>query len=82
MPFSSLFVLPDSLVDLRGLATGTVELLNRLLWNPSRPFDLSDEARLRSMIRIFLREARTQDDLRDYVDRDSLVRLWTELGLP
>ncbi len=34
------------------------------------------------MIRIVLREARHQDDLIEYVDRDALVRLWGSLGLP
>lgn len=82
MPYSASFVLPDSLDDLRGPRTGTVELPNRLLWNASRPFDLVDEDRLRSMIRTVLREASTQDDLREYVDRESLVRLWPGLGLP
>lgn len=81
-PYAPSFVVADSLDDLRGPYTGLVELPNRLLWNPSRPFDLSDDARLRSLIRIVLREARTQEDLHEYVDRDSLVRLWPELGLP
>lgn len=82
VPFAPPFILPDSLDDLRGPATGSVELPNRLLWNQSRPFDLSDEDRMRSLIRIVLREARTEDDLAAYVDRDALVRLWPELGLP
>ena len=34
------------------------------------------------MIRIVLREARPQDDLSEYVDRDSLIRFWDRLGLP
>lgn len=81
-PSSPFFVLPDSLEDFRGPTTGTVELPNRLLWNSSRPFDLSDEVRLRSMFRVVLREARAQDDLSTYVDKDSLLRLWPDLGLP
>lgn len=81
-PYSPFFVVADSLSDLCGPSSGEVVLPTRLLWNPSRPFDLADEDRLRSMIRIVLREARTQDDLSQYVDRDSLVRLWPELGLP
>ncbi len=81
-PYQPPFVVADSLSALRGPASGEVSLPNRLLWNPSRPFDLSDEKRLRSMIRIVLREARSQDDLNEFVDRDSLVRLWPRLGLP
>lgn len=82
VPYAPSFVVADSLDDLRGPAAGTVELPNRLLWNLSRPFDLSDDERLRSMIRIVLQEARTQEDLRQYVDGNSLVRLWPSLGLP
>lgn len=81
-PYSPSFVLPDSLDDLSGPTTGTVDLPNRLMWNPSRPFDLADEKRLCSMIRTVVREARTQEDLADYIDRDSLIRLWPTLGIP
>lgn len=52
-------------------------LPNRLLWNESRPFGLR-----RSLIRIVLREALTQKDLADHIDRDSLALLWPSLGLP
>lgn len=82
VPYTPSFVVADSLDDLRGPADGEVVLPNRLLWNRSRPFDLSDEKRLRSMLRIILREARSQEDLATYVDRDSLVRHWASLGLP
>ena len=81
-PYEPAFVIADDLSSLHGPSSGEVVLPNRLLWNPSRPFDLSDERRLRSMIRIVLREARSQDDLSEYVDRNSLVRLWNGLGLP
>ena len=81
-PYEPPFVVADNLRSLHGPSTGEVVLPNRLLWNPSRPFDLSDEKRLRSMIRIVLREARPQDDLSEYVDRDGLIRFWDRLGLP
>lgn len=82
VPYSPSFVVAETLDDLRGPASGEVSLPSHLLWNPSRPFDLSDEKRHVSMLRIVLREARSQQDLSDYVDRDSLVRLWSSLGLP
>lgn len=82
VPYAPSFVVADSLDTLQGPDRGEVVLPNRLLWNPSRPFDLADEKRHRSLIRIVLREARTQDDLISYVDRDSLVKLWPSLGLP
>lgn len=49
--------------------------------NPSRHFDLAAKQRLRSMIRIVVRETRSQEDLADYIDRDSFVQLWPALGV-
>lgn len=82
VPHTPSFVVADSLDDLHGPATGEVTLPNHLLWNPSRPFDVSDDKRLRSLLRIVLRDARSQEHLRAFVDRDGLVRLWAHLGLP
>lgn len=82
VPHSPSFVVADTLDELRGPATGEVTLPNRLLWNRSRPFDLADDERLQSMMRIVLREARSQEDLARFVDRGSLIRLWSTLGLP
>ena len=81
-PYAPSFVVADSLDKLRGPSRGQVVLPNRLLWNRSRPFDLADGNRRRSLIRIVLREARTLQDLYDYIDHDSLITLWPSLGLP
>ena len=81
-PYAPSFVVADSLDDLRGPARGEITLPNRLMWNRSRPFDLADADRHRSLIRIVLREARSREDLAEFVDRDGLVRLWPSLGLP
>ena len=45
-PYAPSFVVADSLDELRGPTCGEVTLPNRLLWNPSRPFDLADDDRL------------------------------------
>lgn len=82
LPSSPPFVVADSLDQLHGPSSGEVSLPKRLLWNPSRPFNLDDEKRARSMLRIVLREARQIDDLEAYVNRDQLTRLWGKLGLP
>lgn len=79
---SDLFVIVESLTNLRGPATGEITLPNRLLWNPSRPFDLSDDVRVRSVLRIVLREACNPEDIEAYVNLDHLIRLWETLGLP
>lgn len=82
VPQSPSFFVAYSLDDLRGPASGEVTLPDRLMWNPSRPFELADEERRRSLIRIVLREARSQRDLIDFVDRESLIALWPSVGLP
>jgi hypothetical protein len=82
VPYAPPFVVAESLDELHGPTSGDVTLPNRLLWNPSDPFDVSDEKRLRSMMRIVLREARCQDDLSRYLSRDNVIRLWDSLGLP
>ena len=84
VPYVPPFVVAESLDVLRGSSAQEkqVVLPNHLLWNPSRPFDLSNEKRLRSMMRIVLREARTQDDLSQYLSRENVIRLWGSLGLP
>ena len=81
-PHTPAFMVADSLDGLHGPATGEVTLPTRLLWNPADPFDLSDEKRLPSMMRIVLREARTQDDLSQYLSRENVIRFWGSLGLP
>jgi transcriptional regulator with XRE-family HTH domain len=82
LPRGPFYVVPDSLDRLHGPASGEVLLPKRLLWNPSRPFNLNDEKRARSMLRIVLREARQPEDLETYVNRDQLTRLWGKLSLP
>ena len=82
VPYSPTFIVAESLDDLHGPSTGEVVLPNRLLWNPSEPFDLVDDEDLRAVMRIVLREARGQDDLAQYLNRESLIRLWGHLRLP
>ncbi len=47
-----------------------VTLPKRLLWNPSRAFDLGGEKRVRSPMRIVIQEAQSADDLASYLDSD------------
>ena len=72
-----------SLDDLRGPATGPVELPLRLFWSASdRVFDLDDRAALRSMYGKVLREAIRADELTSYLNREMLLAVWAELYLP
>jgi hypothetical protein len=71
-----------SLDELHGPTAGTVELPNRLLWRPNRRVDLDDAWSLGWMYALVLREASLLDDLRAWIDGNTLIRLWADLNLP
>ena len=72
-----------SLADLRGPASGSVELPLRLYWSaPDRTFSLDDPAERRKMYEIVVREARRPDDLAVFLDGDTLIVLWPGIFLP
>ena len=71
------------LADLRGPATGTVELPLWLYWSgPSPVFDLADPYLRRWLYQTVLREAARPEDLTTYLNSDTLITIWPELHLP
>lgn len=71
-----------SLDELRGPVKGTVELPQRLMWNPNRRFDLDNRDLLLWMYENVLREAIRHDELRRWINGRMLPRVWAELNLP
>ena len=76
-----MLVAPD-LDELRGPTSGVAELPIRLFWNPDRRFDLDQPWARRWMYENVLVEAIRYDELRTWLDRDTLIRDWPELNLP
>jgi hypothetical protein len=76
------YVVADALDDLRGPTRGTVTLPQHLDWSGSAVYDLDRPARLASMYKAVLNEARGVEDLRDWLDRRALFELWPALWLP
>jgi hypothetical protein len=72
----------DSLDELHGPTTGTVELPHRLMWQADRRIDLDDAYERRWMYEMVLREAIRFDELRAWLDGPTLYRLWPEMILP
>ncbi len=71
------------LADLRGPASGNVELPLWLFWSsPGHAFDLADPYMRRWLYQTVLREASRPDDLTVYLNREMLIALWPELHLP
>jgi hypothetical protein len=80
-PARRVLVAPD-LSELAGPTSGVVELPTRLFWNPDRTFDLNKPFMLRWCYENVLREATRLDDLGDFLDAATLLRVWHELFLP
>lgn len=74
-------IVPASLGELRGPASGVVELPVRLYWSGSREFDLADPHQAADLYEAVLDTASTVADLTAYLDADVLVRVWPVLGM-
>ncbi|WP_257202737.1 hypothetical protein [Corynebacterium cystitidis] len=71
------FFVPDSLDDLKGPATGTLEIPHSIIWarQENEVVNLSDEAHVRGVYREILGSARPNDVV-SLVNKELLVRLW------
>lgn len=76
------YVVADLLENLRGPTSGVVSLDRRLDWSGRARYDLGSPRRLASMYETVLREAATPDDLAQWLDGATLLRLWPSLVLP
>ena len=75
-------IVPESLEALHGPVEGLIELPQRLFWSGAeRVFDLSDSDRVVEMYEVVFDAARTEADLAEYIDGDTLVRLWPDLAV-
>ncbi|MFD8527692.1 hypothetical protein ACFV0L_09810 [Streptosporangium canum] len=76
------YLVPADLSELAGPVAGVVRLPIRLDWSEQRAYDLSDDSHVGLMYERVIREASHLDDLRTYLNRETLVRLWPRLYLP
>ena len=76
-------VVAASLADLRGPASGTIELPVRLFWSaPDHAFDLALRPDALAAYEAVLGEARAPADLAEFLDAGLLAGLWADLHLP
>lgn len=76
------YLVPTDLRELTGPTTGVLELPTRLDWSEQRLYDLSDKSHVGLMYERVIREATQLDDLRAYLNHETLVRIWPYLYLP
>lgn len=75
-------VLPESLDDLHGPASGPAELPVRLYWSAgSRTFDLDSRHEAADMYEAVLDVASSRADLARYLNAGLLVQVWPVLGM-
>jgi hypothetical protein len=75
-------IVPASLGDLRGPASGAVELPVRLYWSSgSRQFDLTDPDQVAAMYDAVLDGAAVIGDIEGHLNADLLIRAWPDLGM-
>jgi hypothetical protein len=75
-------IVPGSLDDLKGPASGVVELPLTLFWSlPDRRFDLGDRSRAIDMYLAVLDAARGPGDLAAFLNGELLAELWPDLHL-
>jgi hypothetical protein len=75
-------LVPASLDELHGPASGMLELPQRLCWSLDNPvFDLGDADDAASAYTYVLDAARTAADLVDWLDAGILARVWGIIGM-
>jgi hypothetical protein len=72
-------IVPSSLDDLHGPASGTVDLPVRLYWSGPARFDLADPHQVADMCEAVL-DVGTIEDIARYLNADLLIRAWPVLG--
>lgn len=76
------YVVPDSLDDLTGPATGIVSLPPKLRPTPRNRYDLDVLDERISLYAHVITEAQSTEDLARYLNRDLLLQTWPYLVLP
>lgn len=75
------YVVATSLAELRGPTGGVVTLGRQLDWSGDPRYDLNDPGDLQVLYQTVLNEAASVEDLRRWLDGDTLRRLWPHLWL-
>lgn len=76
------YAVTETLDELNGATNGSVFLPQHVDWGPPRPFDLADDTDVAVMYERVLRESQSVEDLRAYLNANTLCRLWSALVLP
>ncbi|MQY22629.1 hypothetical protein [Nocardia macrotermitis] len=76
------YAVVDGLAELAGPQHGVIELPLRMDWSQQRSYDLDRDGDRRLLYETVLNEALRPDDLRELLNGELLLRLWSRLWLP
>jgi hypothetical protein len=76
------YVVPQRLADLRGPVTGVVTLGQGLDWSGDGQYDLDDPGDLQLLYQTVLNQAVTTAELGQWLNEETLRRVWHDLWLP
>lgn len=79
---SLVYLVPDSLDDLKGPASGAVELPIHLDWGPDRRYDVDDDASCRTLYQLTLQNSGSTEEMARIINAGRLVALWPSMRLP
>lgn len=79
---SLVYLVPDALEDLKGPASGIVELPIHLDWGPDRRYDVTDDGSCAVLYQLTLQNSGSVDEMAGIVNAGRLVGLWPSMRLP
>jgi hypothetical protein len=79
---SLVYLVPEALEDLKGPASGIVELPIHLDWGPDRRYDVADDGSCAVLYQLTLQNSGSLDEMAGIVNAGRLVGLWPSMRLP
>ncbi|WP_024821108.1 hypothetical protein [Arthrobacter sp. 31Y] len=79
---SLVYLVPDSFEDLKGPASGVVELPIHLDWGPVRRYDVGDDASCRTLYQLTLQNSGSTEEMAWFLNAGRLLALWPSMRLP
>lgn len=79
---SLVYLVSESLENIRGPAFGAVELPIHLDWGPARHYDVDDDSSCRTLYQLTLQNSGSVEEIAGIINASRLVALWPSMRLP
>ncbi|MFE5837547.1 hypothetical protein [Arthrobacter sp. NPDC056493] len=79
---SLVYLVPGAFEELKGPASGTMQLPIHLDWGPDRVYDVGDDGSCVALFQLTLQNSRSVDEMGGIGNADRLLALWPSMRLP